>query len=968
MSLVTFHGDTKKIVIESGVTSIDAGIDLYSDWKEWIMLSDNAKWLAAFRTFGGDETSISQYAPKYYFLINGWKVVAVDMEVVIQTNLYSDDGLSPVEVYNSAVSIRNSDVPVIKSELEQRLDYGDRVYYDETSPYIGTEYPIGTIAQPINNPIDAALIAEQYNISDIHCLSSVYMDGYSGISWDTWEIYADKPNLTFSPVSAQTFSNMLFDGFIMDVDLSGGTNIIRNSIIDNVYNFDGIIKDSQILHLIEVSKNGNIVLSNCFSGVAGGGTPVFDMKAGFPASLSLRAYSGGIELRNCDMPDDVTTLELIAGQVKLMPSCSDGYIDIRGVGYLTDNSSGSSVKTLGFIDSFENYIEESKDLNEQLAYRGKLYYDHILGVTGTTYPNGTIAKPVKDLDELYQLSVDFNIHEIHSLSDFIVSGYTGTTILFDDYTIVGEHIHSVFEMHSGLVSKHLQITNFTVSNSDFVGHHNDFNNCSIIDTTGLSGHIENCILDGYIGVQGNLTVIDSQPSVAGGYPEIHLIDEDSKVSFRGYNGSVKIVEMESINNSVSIDLNSGRILITSGCTNGVIDIRGVGYVDDQSGPDCVVRRDGQLQASPGEYNDEIVIDVINGQSGILFPVGKGETPVNNLADALTLLSTYKISKIRIVGTLDVSGGEDISNIAFTAERSTGNYLSITSAITNNTYVDNLTCLNIVQNGTIRYTTSVLVNITDFDGGAKDCLLISNFNVVGNGSNYFTNCDRYVTDITNFCEIDISDKKINIIRGRGNYKITNKTSVNTTAIDLVAGSLVVDSTCVSGTIAVGGLVDIIDNSGSGCNVIQRALSNDSISDVVWDEMLSEHQLTGSTGYALNNVSAGSDPTQIANAVWNQTISGETAEDLLSIINTNVESISATTLKLSEDIERILGLSQENYRLFDQIYDANDSLLSSTIRIYRTAAECDADTNPITTYSMSAGYDTAGRMMEYKVIEI
>ena len=966
MALVTFVGETKKIIIHSGVTSIDAGIDLYSDWKEWVLDIDNSKWLAAFRTFGGDETSESQYAPKYYFLINGWKVVAVDMEVVIQTNLYSEDGLSPVEVYNSAVSIRNSDVPVIKSDLEQRLDYGDRVYYDETSSYTGTDYPIGTIAQPVNNPIDAALIADQYNISDIHCLSSVYMDGYSGISWDTWEIYADKPNLTFSPVSAHTFANMYFDGFIMNADLSGGTNIIKNSIVDTVYNFDGIIKDSQILHLIEVSKNGNIVLSNCFSGVAGGGTPIFDMKAGFPASLSVRAYSGGIELMNCDMPGDVTTLELIAGQVKLTPSCTDGYIDIRGVGYLTDNSSGATVKTLGFIDSFEAYIEESKELNQELSYRGKLYYDSN-GISGTTYPIGTIAEPVDNLDDLYQLSVDFNIHEIHSLSDFIVSGYTGTTILFSDYNIYGEHIHSIFEMHNGSVVEKLNIINFTVS-GDFVGHHNDFTNCSIVDTYGLSGHIENCILDGYIGVKGNLTVIDSQPSVAGGIPEIHLTDSDSKVSFRGYNGSLKITEMESPDNSVSIDLNSGRVLIASGCTNGIIDIRGVGYVEDNSGPNCVVRRDGQLQASPGEYNGEIVIDVINGQPGVLFPIGKDETPVNNLTDALILLSIYNLSKLRIIGTLDVNGGEDVSNIAFTAERSTGNYLSITSGITNNTDVENLTCLNIIQNGTMRYTTSVLVNIDNFDGGAKDCLIMTDINVVGNGSNYFTNCDRYVTNLNDFCEIDMGDKKLNMIRCRGNYSLLNKTSNNTSAIDLVAGSILVDSSCVSGIIAIGGIADVVDNSSSGCTVIQRSIGNDSISDAVWDEMLAGHQLTGSTGYALSNVSAGSDPTQIAAAVWNQTFSGDTAEEILINIEDNVESISALTFKLSEDIERILGLSQENYRLFDQVYDANDLLLSSTIRIYRTAAECDSDTNPITTYSMTAAYDSSGRMMEYKVIEL
>ena len=64
---VIFSGESKHIIVKSGVTEIDVQVDLYSDWKEWVVESDNSKYLQAFRTFGGDPTITGQFAPRYFF-------------------------------------------------------------------------------------------------------------------------------------------------------------------------------------------------------------------------------------------------------------------------------------------------------------------------------------------------------------------------------------------------------------------------------------------------------------------------------------------------------------------------------------------------------------------------------------------------------------------------------------------------------------------------------------------------------------------------------------------------------------------------------------------------------------------------------------------------------------------------------------------------------------------------------------
>jgi len=76
----------------------------------------------------------------------------------------------------------------------------------------------------------------------------------------------------------------------------------------------------------------------------------------------------------------------------------------------------------------------------------------------------------------------------------------------------------------------------------------------------------------------------------------------------------------------------------------------------------------------------------------------------------------------------------------------------------------------------------------------------------------------------------------------------------------------------------------------------------------------------------------------------------------------------TVEQDAMLRRILGLSQENYRIFNPVYDVNSSLTSATIKIYNTASDCEANINPIATYQLRSGYDVQNRMNSYKVKKI
>lgn len=130
---VTFDGDNKHIIINSEETEIYVKNDIYSNWKEWTQVRENAKYLDAIRTTGGDPVGGGLYAGDIYFTVNGWKVV-VNEQVVVNGIIYDDTpGESPFivspgggvrnVVSNLAYAYNTTGVtPPTPQEIRQEMD------------------------------------------------------------------------------------------------------------------------------------------------------------------------------------------------------------------------------------------------------------------------------------------------------------------------------------------------------------------------------------------------------------------------------------------------------------------------------------------------------------------------------------------------------------------------------------------------------------------------------------------------------------------------------------------------------------------------------------------------------------------------------------------------------------------------------------------------------------------------------
>lgn len=98
MDKVTFSGTAKHILVLNSVTELDVRIDIYSAWKEWLLIGDNSKYEQALSVIGGDPITDVINAGATFFLENGWKIKPYSWNhtLIIIGNIYTRDGSSVI--------------------------------------------------------------------------------------------------------------------------------------------------------------------------------------------------------------------------------------------------------------------------------------------------------------------------------------------------------------------------------------------------------------------------------------------------------------------------------------------------------------------------------------------------------------------------------------------------------------------------------------------------------------------------------------------------------------------------------------------------------------------------------------------------------------------------------------------------------------------------------------------------------
>lgn len=518
---------------------------------------------------------------------------------------------------------------------------------------------------------------------------------------------------------------------------------------------------------------------------------------------------------------------------------------------------------------------------EYSSYNGGVTVNKDSGITGTVFPKGTPQAPVNNIPDAILIANVRGFSTIYIKGDYTFD--TGDNIV--GYRIYGESPEKSFLIFSG----GSLVTDVTVSNATVTGifdNSANFNNSRIINTQFVNGTIIDCILEGEIGLSGNTTtsIIDCKDGLVldGNAPSINFNGAGNSLAVRNYSGDLTLKNKSGPEN-VEINISTGgHINLDNTITNGNIRVTGIVDVTDNtsSGATVDVSRviyPDQLQlASFGGY---IHLNTHIGSSGVKYPKGTQQTPVNNLNDALVIAESRGIDKIMVIGTLVISN-TDISNLSFIGGNNLDSIIVLLGGNTNTkTTFDNLILTGEVNGyifanacgiqtlnnvGSSTFPTIFRDCILRADSGGLPCIKLRN--IINTQNIHFFDCVSGVPNEPNVTiDINMSDAPIAFRRFGGEINVVNFTAGQTATFEFSEGQIHLESSCTSGTTRLGGIYKLINESSliieernqsitENISISGGTFSGDTteIASAVWDKLTSDHETANSFGKVLSDL--------------------------------------------------------------------------------------------------------------------
>jgi len=294
-----------------------------------------------------------------------------------------------------------------------------------------------------------------------------------------------------------------------------------------------------------------------------GGMPYLDTHRHIaPITLSGTTYSRFIEIIN----DYTITFEDGFYQVNLS-GANNNIVDVlnrNSVSVVANNSSGLI----------------SSDQLEYSSFQNRITIDTVNGVSGTTFPIGTVGTPVNNISDALLIAQGVGITQL-----FFKNSYTiASGIDLTNYELVGEApSRTTLTFESGSITTNVEIINSSVEG--YLGNIAGLTNCHLLnitetsDATGVEMNIYDCVFDGNFtlssGLSGDVQIFNCKSGVAGSSVPIFDVNSSSVNFFvRDYTGGIEIRNITN-GNIASLDFLSGQVLFASTCTTGTVVVRGL---------------------------------------------------------------------------------------------------------------------------------------------------------------------------------------------------------------------------------------------------------------------------------------------------------------------------------------------------------------------------------------------------------
>ena len=222
----------------------------------------------------------------------------------------------------------------------------------------------------------------------------------------------------------------------------------------------------------------------------------------------------------------------------------------------------------------------------------------------------------------------------------------------------------------------------------------------------------------------------------------------------------------------------------------------------------------------------------------------------------------------------------------------------------------------------------------------------------------------------------TDGKVDTISGNVDTTLINLATVDTVVDRIETDTISIESKVDTVDTTVDGIQTDLSNSTDGLGAIKTAIDDldfssletkvDTIDTVVDRIEVDTTSIEGKVNIIDTNVdSILLDTTSIESKVDIIDTNVDTALTDLTSIESKIDIIDTVLDATKVLVERVLGLSQEDYYIDTTVYDANENMTSCRIRTYSVAASVGTDDNVLATYTMTATYNSNQTMATYQL---
>lgn len=249
------------------------------------------------------------------------------------------------------------------------------------------------------------------------------------------------------------------------------------------------------------------------------------------------------------------------------------------------------------------------------------------------------------------------------------------------------------------------------------------------------------------------------------------------------------------------------------------------------------------------YQNAVWLDTGSGNSGVAYPVGTREFPVNNLADAVAIASVKGLSVLQVLASITLDAGTVLDNFTIRGRSITTTQITMSAAASCIDCIFENCTIDGVLDGGATIDGCVVLDLTYVKGFIRNSLLQGTIQLSGGEMARILDCHSDVPGVTTpTIDCGGSGQAVSIRNYNGGIKLINKSGSESVSIDMNSGQIILDATVTAGTIVCRGVGKLTDNS-VGATVVNELLYTPYIVDAVWDEDLTGHVVAASAAVIL-----------------------------------------------------------------------------------------------------------------------